>query len=129
MSRRTVRSRHFHVPACELLLEIPRRCPYLPGLAMVGIAITESEQHHVILELGSASAADRFYLGPTQEQARQRARILARALQQLPGIDVFHASLVQSWVRDTWECLVDELVDQLVHSPGGSSRPTRTARR
>lgn len=128
MRSRSICSHHFHVPARELLLQIPRRCPYLPGLAMVGIAITGSEQHHVILELGSESAADRFYLGPTQEQVKQRARILARALQQLPGIDVFHASLVQSWVRDTWECLVDELVDQLVHSPGGSSRPT-TARR
>lgn len=113
MRSRSIRSHHFHVPARELLLQTPQRCPYLPGLVMVGIAVTHDEQHHVILEFGGAAAADRFYLGPTQEQVKQRARILARALQQLPGIDVFHASLVQSWVRDTWECLVDELVDQL----------------
>lgn len=113
MRSRSIRSRHFHVPARELLLQPPQRCPYLPGLVMVGLAVTTREQHHIILELGNSTAADRIYLGPTREQVRQRAQILAQALQQLPGIDSFHADLVRDWTTQTWDSLVDELVEQL----------------
>lgn len=112
--RRRTRSRHFHVTAREMLLELPHRCPYLPGLALLGVAVTATEQHHIVLELGSSTSADRFYLGPTQEQVQQRARILGAALQELPDVDAFHASLVQEWVLLTWESLLDEIVEQVV---------------
>lgn len=72
----TARTRHFHVPAQELLFETPERCPYMPGLAMVGVAVTETEQHHVILEMGPDAAADRFYLGPTQDHVERRSQRL-----------------------------------------------------
>lgn len=108
-----IRRRHFHVRSRELLLEAPQRCPFLPGLAMVGLALTEGEHHHIILEIASTTAADRFYLGPTQKQVQRRAQILAQALQQLPDIDAFHGSLIQEWVCTPWEVLIDELVEQL----------------
>ncbi|MEN3124037.1 hypothetical protein [Janibacter sp. LM] len=104
--------RHFHVPAREMLLEDPQRCPWLPGLTMVGVAVTDDEQHHVILELGTRSV-DRFYLGPTQDDVTRRAQVLAHALRQWPRMSTPHASLIQDWVLMTWDSLLDELVAAL----------------
>lgn len=105
------RSRHFHVPARELLFDVPELCPYMPGLAMVGVAVTETEQHRIILdEMGPATSVDRFYLGPTQDHVGRRSRILAQALRST-GLDDFHVSLIQQWVCTTWESLIDALVE------------------
>lgn len=114
MKIRTIRSRHFHVHAREMLLEEPTRCPFLPGLAMVGLAVTADEQHHLILEIGDQELADRFYAGPTQHDVKRRARTLSRALQQRPELDEFHAGLVEDWVLLAWEAALDELVEAIL---------------
>lgn len=111
-SRRT-RSRHFHLPAQELLLEQPARCPYLPGLALLGVAVTASEQHHLVFELGNLEQADRFYLGPTQDDIEHRAQLLVAALQTGPRLDEFHSGLVREWVELCWEATLDALVERI----------------
>lgn len=111
--QRRIRSRHFHLPARELLLEEPVACHYLPGLALAGVAVTAAEQHHLILELGGLEQVDRFYLGPTQDDVERRAQILAAALQAGPQLDELHAGLVQDWILLAWEATLDALVERL----------------
>lgn len=110
---RRVRSRYFHRPGRELLLEESVACPYLPGLALVGVAVTVAEQHHLIFELGALGQVDRFYIGPTQEDVARRAQILASALQAGPRLDELHAGLVQDWILLAWEATLDALVEHL----------------
>lgn len=111
--QRRIRSRHFHLPARELLLEEPVACHYLPGLVLVGVAVTAEEQHHLIFELGGLEQVDRFYVRPTQDDVERRAQILATALQAGPQLDGFHAGLVQDWVLLAWEATLDAFVERL----------------
>lgn len=96
--------RYFHVPARELLLDAPQRCPVLPGLALQGLAVAEGEQHH--LSLGSGT---RFYVGPDTATVQRRAGILAAGLRQA-GLAADHAQLAGAWVQEAWEASLDELV-------------------
>lgn len=51
---------HFQVDARELLLDQPERCPFYMPLALEGIAVTPTGQHHLVLNTPAA----RFYAGP-----------------------------------------------------------------
>lgn len=105
---------HFHVAAREMLLEEHSSCPDLPDLALVGLAITDGGQHHVIIEWLSKETIVRAYFGPTQRDAYTRSRLLADGLRQgRAGVSSLHAALVQNWVCATWEATIDELVDAM----------------
>lgn len=98
--------RHFHVPARELALDAPQPCPFLPALALEGLAVTPEQQHHLILSLGQ----DRFYIGPTDQAVARRAQLLATALHQgTAHLDRDHADLIGWWVTAAWESSLDEL--------------------
>lgn len=108
---------HFLVSARELLLAADSMvCPYHPLLVLEGVAVAPGGQHHLIV----SAAGQRAYLGPTQEVVRRRARILAVALARPDrGRDRDSgrrdlAWLIEEWVMQSWEALVDELVDALI---------------
>lgn len=103
--------RHFHVAARELLLKPAVSCPFLPDLSMVGLAVTPTGQHHLILSLADR---DRFYLGPDSATIARRTQILIAAMQQgTRALDGPRASLVDVWVAAAWEATLDELTDAI----------------
>lgn len=102
---------HFHVDARELLLEAAVACPFLPDLSMIGLAVTSTGGHHLILSLANL---DRFYFGPDSATVARRSQILIAALQQgTRALDGPRAYLVDVWVSAAWEATLDELTDAI----------------
>lgn len=101
---------HFQVDARELLLDQPERCPFYMPLALEGIAVTPTGQHHLVLNTPAA----RFYAGPDTATVARRAQLLGAALRRgRAGLSVDLAAAASAWVELCWESVVDELVDAI----------------
>lgn len=110
-------TRHFHVPAREMLLDTPTPCPFLPTLQLLGLAATSDGQHHLIVRLTGApdTGAQRVYLGPTSEDVQRRAAIITLALANHRNPDAtIIAEPVGMWLIATWEATITEVAKAIM---------------
>lgn len=105
-------SRHFHVPAREMLFLEREACPVYPPLGFEGVAVTPALEHYVVLTL---LPGVRSYLGPTQVLAERQTEILVAALMTGPlreDHDVARAA--GQWVLLAREAMLDGVVDAIM---------------
>lgn len=111
----TQKSRHFHVPAEEMLFtefDDVEVCPYYGGLTFDGVAIErhpgEADRLHLILSTDTARA----YFGPDATAVARRALLLVGGLmRRADALPAERGAQVLEWITQCWESATDTVAE------------------